>query len=252
MDAISKTGRLSSISLVFPAFNEELNIEKAVSETLNILPQYAETFEVIIVNDGSADSTGQIINKLAEADARIIPVHHPQNRGYGAAVGSGFKKASMDYVFFTDSDLQFDLNEIQDLVKWIGDYDIVVGYRANRADPLHRKLNAWAWNQLVRLVLGIQVRDIDCAFKLFKRKVFDTITLNSLGAMVNTELLAMAGKHGFTIKEVPVSHYPRKQGQQTGAKLHVILKAFVELFKMQGKLRRNMVEYYAKKEAVKS
>ncbi len=233
------TGRLSSISLVFPAYNEELNIEKSISEAIRVLTQYADKFEVIVVNDGSADKTAEIVNRLAETDGRVIPVHHEKNRGYGAAIGSGFKKSCYDFVFFTDSDLQFNLEEISELIKWINNYDIVVGYRAKRADPMHRKLNAWAWNQLVRALLGIKVRDIDCAFKLFRRKVFDTITLNSLGAMVNTELLAMSAQHGFTMKEVPVSHYPREKGQQTGASLRVIAKAFVELYKMRGRLKRH-------------
>jgi len=240
---------LSSISLVFPAFNEELNIEKATSQALTILPKYAKKFEVLVVNDGSSDSTGEIIDRLAKNDTRITPIHHPKNRGYGAAIGSGFKNATMDYVFFTDSDLQFDLKEIGELTRWIGEFDIVVGYRANRADQMHRKLNAWAWNQLVKLLLGIKARDIDCAFKLFRREVFDEISLNSMGAMVNTELLARASKHGFTMKEVPVSHFPREAGQQTGANLRVIMKAFSELFKMRGKLRRYDVSKSTNEEA---
>lgn len=247
-DLSTKSGYLSSISLVLPAFNEALNIEKAVSETLRILPKYAKKFEIIVVNDGSADQTGEIIDRLAKIDARIIPIHHPRNRGYGAAIGSGFKNAAMDYVFFTDSDLQFNLEEICELTRWIGEFDIVVGYRANRADQWHRKLNAWAWNQLVRFLLGVKARDIDCAFKLFRRKVFDTIALNSNGAMVNTELLALAAKHGFTMKEVPVSHFPRKLGQQTGANLRVIMKAFRELFKMHGDLKRYVVTSHVNNE----
>lgn len=237
MEKTNVTGRLSSISLIFPAYNEEQNIEKAISEAIRVLSQHADKFEVITVNDGSADKTGEIINSLAKQDNRIVPVHHEKNKGYGAAVGTGFRTASCDFVFFTDSDLQFDLNEIAELIKHINNYDIVVGYRAKRADPLHRKLNAWAWNQLVRALLGIKVRDIDCAFKLFRRKVFDSIILSSLGAMVNTELLAMCKQYDFTVKEVPVSHYPREKGQQTGANLRVIAKAFVELYKMRGKLK---------------
>lgn len=178
------TGRLSSISLVFPAYNEELNIEKSISEAIRVLTQYADKFEVIVVNDGSADKTAEIVNRLAETDGRVIPVHHEKNRGYGAAIGSGFKKSCYDFVFFTDSDLQFNLEEISELIKWINNYDLVVGYRAKRADPMHRKLNAWAWNQLVRALLGIKVRDIDCAFKLFSswvsRRILSTIFMMNL------------------------------------------------------------------------
>lgn len=231
------TGKLSSISLIFPAYNEEKNIEAAISKGREALDRHAEKIEIIVVNDGSADRTGEIIDRLGGENADLVPVHHPKNRGYGAAVCTGFYRATGDYVFFSDSDLQFDLDEIGRLVEWIDRYDIVAGYRVRRADPWNRKLNAWAWNKLVRLLLGVKARDIDCAFKLFRRQIFDTIKLDSAGAMVNTELLALAGKHGFTIMEVPVSHYPRKQGTQTGANLKVILKAFRELFRMYGRLR---------------
>lgn len=229
--------RLSSLSLVFPAYNEELNVERAVVEARRVLEKVAERYEIIVVNDGSADDTGSIIDRLAKEDGQVVPVHHPKNRGYGAAVCSGFAQARFDYVFFTDSDLQFNLDEIERLIEWIDRFDIVTGYRAKRADPLHRRLNAWAWGTLVRFLFGIKVRDIDCAFKLFHRRVFDIITPTSGGAMVNTEILALATKYGFTIKEVPVSHLPRAQGEQTGANLRVILKAFRELFSMYRRLK---------------
>lgn len=237
----SSAGRkLSSVSLVFPAYNEAENIEAAVEAGRNALGKYAERLEILVVNDGSADRTGEIIDRLAREQGDVVPIHHPQNRGYGAAVCSGFYRASCDYVFFSDSDLQFDLEEFGRLAEWIDRYDIVSGYREHRADPWNRRLNAWAWGRLVRFLLGVKARDIDCAFKLFRRKVFDTIKLDSAGAMVNTELLALAAKYGFTFKEVPVSHYPRVRGQQTGANLRVILKAFRELFKMRGRLKSHL------------
>lgn len=230
--------KLGSISLIFPAYNEEKNIEIAIAKGREALGKHAAKVEIIVVDDGSADRTGEIIDRLADKHTDVVPVHHPKNRGYGAAVCTGFYRATGEFVFFSDSDLQFDLEEIGKLVEWIDRYDIVAGYRTKRADPLIRKLNAWAWNRLVRFLLGVKVRDIDCAFKLFRRQIFETIKLDSAGAMVNTELLALAGKHHFTIKEVPVSHYPRRQGAQTGANLKVILKAFRELFSMYGRLKK--------------
>jgi hypothetical protein len=140
-------------------------------------------------------------------------------------------------VFFTDSDLQFDLAQIEHLLAWIKDYDIVAGYREHRADPWLRRVNAWGWRVLVRFVLGLSIRDIDCAFKLFRREVFEAVQLKSVGAMINTELLVRAQKEGYRIKEVPVSHYPRRAGKQTGANLRVIVKAFSELLKMQSSLQ---------------
>lgn len=234
--------RLSSLSLVFPAYNEEENVARAVAAAHEALQNYAECYEIIVVNDGSADRTGQILDDLAASDDHVVPCHHPHNKGYGAAVGSGIKQARYDYVFFSDSDLQFDLNEIGKLVEHIDAYDIVVGYRAKRADPLHRRLNAKAWGILVRMLFGIKVRDIDCAFKLFHKRVFEQINLTALGAMINTEILALAVRHGFKTKELPVSHYPRQLGTQTGANIKVIIKAFAELFKMYGRLRRGEME----------
>lgn len=237
IDVRENDNRLSSMSIVFPAYNEESNIETAVNAAREVLKKYARSYEVVVVNDGSKDRTGEIIDRLAQEDAAIVPLHLPQNCGYGRALCSGLYKARCDYIFFSDSDLQFDLNEINKLIEWIHDYDIVAGYREKRADPLHRKINAWAWNKLVRLLLGVKVKDIDCAFKLFKRKVFDTIKLDSAGALVNTEMFALAAQNKFTVKEVPVSHYLRTQGQQTGANPKVILKAFRELFAMYGRLK---------------
>jgi glycosyltransferase involved in cell wall biosynthesis len=229
--------RLSGISTILPAYNEEENVERTVDAARTALQACADSVEIIVVNDGSRDRTAAIIDRLARDHCDVIAVHHPQNRGYGAALRSGFSRASREYVFFTDSDLQFDLEEIKLLIAYIADYDIVAGYRRERVDPWHRRVNAFGWNLLVRCLLGLKVRDIDCAFKLFRRRVFDTIRLNAVGAMVNTEILSLAIQQGFTLYEVPVTHYARLKGAATGANLHVIVKAFSELFRMYGKLR---------------
>jgi glycosyltransferase involved in cell wall biosynthesis len=239
-----------SISIIFPAFNEEDNIRKSVEHGRKAMSKYFNDIEIIVVNDGSSDSTGAIIDRMAVEASDVVPVHHEVNRGYGAALRSGIYKASKDLVFFTDSDLQFDLEEIQHLEEWIHEFDIVAGYRARRADPAHRRLNAWGWNVLVRLVLGLKIKDIDCAFKLFRREVFSNIRLETVGAMINTEILTLAQRGQMKIKEVPVSHYPRLAGEQTGANIKVIFKAFRELFVMRdklklraGELRRDTISY---------
>ncbi len=226
-----------SISIVFPAYNEEENIEKTVALTKKLVESIFSEWEIIVVNDGSRDRTGDIINQLHKEDPRIIAVHHDGNKGYGKALTSGFSTACKDLIFFCDSDLQFDINELPTFLNWIPTHDIVMGYRAKRQDPFHRLLNAKGWNILVRLILGLKVRDIDCAFKLFRREVFDHITIESVGAMVNTEILVQAFGLGFQIKELPVTHFPREFGTQTGANLRVILKAFKELFRLRRKLK---------------
>lgn len=229
--------KLSSVSIVFPAYNEEENIERTVIEALNVFKKYFNEVEVIPVNDGSSDQTGAIIDQLHERHPEVKPIHHAKNQGYGGAVKTGLTSGSHDYIFFSDADGQFDLSEVSQLLEYIKDFDIVVGYRSQRADPIHRKLNAFCWGTLVRLLFDIRARDIDCAFKLFRRSVIDSAVLEAEGAMISTELLAQAQMMGFSLKEVPVSHYPRAAGEQTGANPLVIFKAFIELFRLHGKLK---------------
>ncbi len=226
-----------SISVVFPALNEEMNIEKTLSRALEVLPTFTDAWELIVVDDGSVDKTAEKVEKFRESHDNIRLIRHGMNLGYGAALKSGIIAAKKDLIFFSDSDLQFDIAELGKLLEWIDSYDIVVGYRANRQDPLYRKINAFGWNMLVRLLLGLKVRDVGCAFKLFRRSVFDGIAIDARGAMVNADILVQALRNGSSIKEVPVMHYPRLHGEQTGAKTKVIFKAFVELILLHNKLK---------------
>lgn len=239
----ARASRASSISVVFPAFNEEANIELSVVSARRAMSKFfaEDKIEIIVVDDGSTDGTRKVLDRLGARYPNVQPIHHAKNKGYGAALRTGLYAARSELIFFSDSDMQFDLNEIDRLIEFIRDYDIVVGYRAHRADPFQRRLNAWGWNMLVRMVLGVNVRDIDCAFKLFRRDVFTKIQLSSVGAMINTELLARAAQQHLRIREVPVSHYPRDAGQQTGANLRVIARAFRELFAMQSRLKPTRV-----------
>lgn len=225
------------ISVIFPAYNEEANIDRAISHALEVIPHFTDDWEIIVVDDGSIDRTSEIIKKYGILNEKFTSIHHRFNKGYGAALKSGIIRAKKDLIFFCDSDLQFDISEIDKLLQWIDKYDVVIGYRVKRQDSLQRKLNALGWNILVRLILGVKVRDIDCAFKMFKRHVFDKIKIDAVGAMVNTDILAQCVKFGFAIKEVPVTHYPRLKGRQTGARLRVIFKAFGELLRLYGKLK---------------
>jgi glycosyltransferase involved in cell wall biosynthesis len=226
-----------SLSAIFPAYNEQDNIGKTLLSALKIFPEYVKEWEIIVVDDGSKDKTSDVINQYTMRNSNIRKITHPTNRGYGNALVSGIQAAKHDLIFFMDADLQFDLNEIATFLFWIDKYDLVIGYRAQRRDPFYRRLNAWGWNTLGRLLLNLPVRDIDCAFKLFRRTVFETVSIESVGAMVNTEILAQACRHGFRIKELPVTHYPRVHGEQSGANLTVIVKAFRELIKLYHKLK---------------
>ena len=158
--------------------------------------------------------------------------------GYGAALQSGIRAAKKELVFFTDGDGQFDIGEIKLLLPLIEQNDIVCGYRLDRKDPIMRKLNGWMWTRLVNLLFGMHIRDIDCAFKLFRAEVFEGMKMSSAGALISAEILARATRRRFRIAEVGVHHYPRKAGKQTGAKLTVILRAFKELFKLYNRIRK--------------
>jgi glycosyltransferase involved in cell wall biosynthesis len=218
-------------------FNEEANIEEAVRRALAILPRFADPFEVILVNDGSKDRTGTMADDLAKSDPRVRVVHHPENRGYGAALRSGIAAARYDWIFYTDGDNQFDLEEISLLLPLRFDHEIVTGYRVTRSDPTNRRINAWIFNLLMRILFGLRLRDVDCAFKLYRADIFQGMTLTSEGAMIDAEILARARKQGARIAEIGVHHYPRTAGQQTGAKLSVLFRAGRELLRLWGNLR---------------
>jgi glycosyltransferase involved in cell wall biosynthesis len=227
-----------SVSVFFPCFNEQGNVTRTTQRALEVLKKIGADFEIIIVDDGSSDNTGKIADELARSDNRIKAVHHPQNMGYGAALQSGFKAASKELVFYTDGDGQFDISEMPPLLPLIKQYDIVSCYRLNRQDNMMRKINAWCWTKLVCFLFSMKVRDIDCAFKLYKRAIFDNIKMESRGALIDAEILARAVKKGYIITQKGVHHYPRLAGRQTGANIRVIFRAFKELFKLYGRIRR--------------
>jgi glycosyltransferase involved in cell wall biosynthesis len=212
-----------SISAVLPAYNEEENIENATKRMADALRSLAlRDWEVIIVDDGSADRTGQLADALAADDpAHVRALHHDPNRGYAAALSTGFTSARHQLIFFTDSDLQFDVAEIKNLVPLIEDADIVCGFRIYRFDHLTRLVMSWGFNLLVRIIFRIGVRDIDCAFKLFRREVFDKVKIESKKFFVNAEVLAKAKYHGFRLVEIGVRHYPRAAGRSTVRPSHV-------------------------------
>ncbi len=230
--------RLPSLTIFFPCYNEEGNVERVTRAALAAAPRFADDFEIIIVDDGSRDRTGEIGDALAAENSRVRCVHNRPNLGYGGAVQRGLREATKEWIFFTDGDGQFDINELDRLVGLLQRCDFAVGYRIKRADPFMRKVNAWCWCTLVRLLFHLRVRDIDCAFKLLPRKLMDEIRLESRGALISTELLARAARKGYRIAEVGVNHHPRVAGVQTGANVKVILRAFVELFKLYRRIKR--------------
>ncbi len=234
-----------SISAVLPAYNEEAIIERTVRHVSGVLAGLADDYEVIVTNDGSRDRTGEVLARLqrAEPDLHLRIVTHERNRGYGAALASGFDAATKDLVFMTDGDKQFDVAELASFLPEMDSRaDLAIGWRKNRADPPMRLLNAWGWKQLVNGLFGYTARDVDCAFKLFRRRVWESMTVHARGATFSAEFLIKARRLGFRVKELPVSHYPRTAGSPTGARLHVIVRAFKELFQLWRNLDRELAE----------
>lgn len=229
--------QLPELSIFFPCYNEEANVERVARAAVEAASRFTEKFEIILVNDGSKDRTGEIAESLAKADARIRAVHNNPNLGYGGAVARGLRESRYSWIFFTDGDGQFDLGELGKLIDLLDRCDLAVGYRIKRADPLIRRSNAFCWGVLVRALFGLKVRDIDCAFKLLPKSLIDKIELRSQGALISTELLARAKYQGLRIAEVGVNHYPRVAGQQTGANIKVILRAFAELIRLRKHIR---------------
>ncbi len=239
ISAKNKKGNDVAISVFFPCYNEQENVLNTVTKATVALEKIRADYEIIIVNDGSKDATGEIADKIAAQNKRIRVVHHQTNLGYGSAVRSGIKAGTKNYIFLTDGDGQFDINEMPPLLPLMDNYDIVCGFRINRQDNFARKLNGFLWTKLVCLLFGLSVRDVDCAFKLFNRKVFNDMPLVSTGALISAEILARAARKGFTITQKGVHHYPRTAGKQTGANFSVILRAFKELFKLYNTIRRS-------------
>ncbi len=227
-----------SLSVFYPCYNEEPNVERTTMTALEAVSKITDDFEIIIVNDGSKDRTGELADRLATEHPQVRAVHNNPNLGYGGALQRGFREATKEYVFYTDGDGQFDFGEIPKLLPLLDEYDIVSAYRVDRKDPIIRKINAFAWTVLVNVVFRLWLRDIDCAFKIFPRRLFDEIEMRSMGALIDAEVLARAKYRGYRIGQTGVHHYPRTAGEQTGANIRVILRAFKELFKLYFHIRR--------------
>lgn len=224
---------MNSLSVVLPAFNEEKNIEKTILNSFKYLNNKFKDFEIIVVDDGSVDITHKVVEKLTNEYQNIILKKHDVNRGYGQALKTGFDAANKNYIFLMDSDGQFDISDLDKFLPYIDDSNIVIGYRINRADSKIRKLNELLYHLYLRAIFGIKIKDVDCAFKIFPKNAYLKIRpIQSEGAFFSAELLMKFIREGYTIKEIPVNHYPRKYGNQTGANIKVILKMFVESFRM--------------------
>ncbi|HEU5347332.1 MAG TPA: glycosyltransferase [Ktedonobacterales bacterium] len=231
-DASYRTA-IGRLAVVLPAYDEEAVIADTISDVLAKVPTFVSDFIVIPVDDGSRDRTGEIMDELARShQSHLSVVHHPTNRGYGSALRSGFDRAlseGANAIFLMDSDGQFDIAELKQFLPLLSQYDAVLGYRLHRSDGPLRKANAWAWSQVIRLSLGVNVSDPDCAFKLFRADFIRAAHLRATGAMISPEMLGQLKRANLRFVEVGVHHYPRTSGTPTGSNIWVILSAFREL-----------------------
>ena len=227
-----------TLSAVLPAHNEEGNIESTVEQCAAYLEQNVGSYEVIVVNDGSSDNTRGIVEEISSKNPSVILVNHEVNRGYGGALLSGFEKASLDYIFFMDSDGQFNISDLDRMLPSVNERDVLIGYREDRADSSVRSLNAWLYAMYIYVMFGLKVKDMDCAFKVFPRDSYLSVRpILSGGALFTAEFLIKLKKNGYKLVEFPVHHYPRQFGTQSGANIKVILRMFKESWKLRNELR---------------
>jgi glycosyltransferase involved in cell wall biosynthesis len=206
---------IASLSIVLPAYNEEFNIRAAVEAAQAAADDLQRPYEIIVVDDGSADRTAECVTAIGAADARVRLVSFPENRGYGAALRAGFRAARGDLIFYTDADLQFDVRELRYFLPLMSAADVALGFRVYRYDAVLRCILSWMYNRLVGVLFRVRVRDVDCSFKLMRREVLERIDLETTDFFIDTELVAKARKWNFRIVEKGVRHYPRMAGQST-------------------------------------
>ena len=237
--------KLNSLSIFLPAYNEAANISEAIYQAIGVAEKISEKYEVLVINDGSQDATKFIAERVAKKEHHVRVITQ-RNVGYGGALKRGFEESQYEWIFFTDSDLQFDMNELQKYVKYTTQNQMILGYRKTRAEGLKRKLLANAlkvWNLLL-LNFPKDIKDIDCAFKLIHSQVVKTISpLHSDGAMISTELLLKATKQGFSYKQVGVKHFIRRAGNPTGSSIKVIFKAIKDTFSLRKMIRTEKKQY---------
>lgn len=233
--------KVDQLSVFFPAYNEEANIENTVIKAKAVLEKVAQKWEIIVIDDGSKDKTSQIVRQLINKDKRISLITHTPNRGYGAALKSGLYNAKYPLIVFTDADGQFDFAEVDHFIEKQKDTgaDLVIGYYLKRQVPFYRILGSkLLWELAVFLLFGLKVKDIDCGFKLIKKEVIDKIPRLEAerGPFISSELLIKAKKSGFKIVQIGVHHYPRIAGKSTGASMKVIISGLSDLIKLRAKI----------------
>ncbi len=222
-----------SLTAFFPAYNDQHTIEGIVRTAADEMRKVTNDFEVLVVNDGSKDETAAVLDRLAAELPYLRVIHHERNLGYGAALISGFTNAKKDLIFYTDGDGQYDVREMHNLLAQLGpNIDLVNGYKVKRADAWYRIAIGAAYRKAMRWAFRLSIRDVDCDFRLFRRYIFDTITLESRSGVICVEMAKKFERAGFRMAEVPVSHYPRMHGRSEFFRLRHLVYTFRGLLKI--------------------
>lgn len=228
------TSKLSSLSVVFPAFNDAESLPSIMAKIIKLLPKLADRYEIIIVNDGSKDDTVKVLEHLKRSIPFLRVIHHPQNLGYGAALSDGFKNAQNDYIFYTDSDGQYDVQDLEKLVSvFDGKTDIATGFKLKRLDPWYRKVIGNFYNQFVKFFFRLKVKDVDCDFRLFRRALINEIDFQIKSGAFDVEFIRRLQEKGARFKEVGVYHYPRIYGQSQFFNFSRITKSLWDLVRFR-------------------
>jgi glycosyltransferase involved in cell wall biosynthesis len=226
-------GKPAGLSVFFPAYNDSGTIASMVIRAVQAASELTPDYEVIVVNDGSQDATPEIIDELARTYPRVRAVHHPRNRGYGGALQTGFRSATKDLIFYTDGDAQYDPAELRDLwARMTPEADLVNGYKISRSDPLHRIVIGRLYHHIVKLLFGLTVRDVDCDFRLMRRRIFERINLEKTSGVICLEMMKKITDGGFRIVEVPVHHYHRAFGKSQFFNFRRIAKTAVDVLRL--------------------
>ncbi len=237
MDKSPPTDFKPSISVFFPAYNDAGSIGTLVEKALALLPRYTDDYEVIVVNDGSSDSTAALLDALACNEPNLRVIHHPNNRGYGGALRTGFLHATKDLVFYTDGDGQYDVNELATLLPLLSDeVDVVNGYKRKRSDNQRRIVLGGIYKLLARTLFDLPIRDVDCDFRLLRRSAIQSIELVSTSGCICTEMVYKLHAAGYCFTETPVHHYPRLHGQSQFFTLHRVARTALDFFALWMKL----------------
>ena len=227
------------IGVILPAYNEEANIERAVTNSVEMLSSITDNYEVLVVNDASTDRTGEIVEAMSAKDWRIRIAHHTKNLRLGGAIRTGFKESSKDYVFYCDSDSPVDMLDVKRALPLMTEYDMVTGYRLTREERFVRKIYSKTYNSIIRSLFGFCLNDINFSFKLMKRSVIQNLELHANGGFIDAEFISEILRNGHKVVQVGVNYFPRTSGVSTMASPSVIMEIFEEMWRYYRRIRNS-------------